>query len=111
MRKRCGWSEKLKGCGFRLTRAREAIIDTLRNTEEHLSAEDIYLAIHKHHHHHHHLICMKCQKIIDYFDFIDDEIDYLKAVTKGLSKQYNFDIKGHLIRFHGLCEQCGEQKK
>jgi Fur family transcriptional regulator, ferric uptake regulator len=148
LRKRCGWSEKLTGCGFRLTKAREVIIEVLKNTKEHLSAEDIYMTMHQEYpeiglttvyrtlevlhstgivdkfdfderrarfelseefgskKHHHHLICTKCQKIVDYFDFMDEEINYLEIVTKGLSKKYDFNIKGHLISFHGICSNC-----
>lgn len=38
---------KFKGCGYRLTVPRQAILDVLSNTKEHLSAEDIYLQVHK----------------------------------------------------------------
>ncbi len=40
------WGKKLTGCGFRLTAAREIILDILSNTEQHLSAEDIYITVH-----------------------------------------------------------------
>lgn len=40
------WGQKLKGFGFRLTAPREAILEVLTNTDKHLSAEDIYMAIH-----------------------------------------------------------------
>lgn len=42
-----GWLHgKFQGCGYRLTLGREAILDVLSKTEEHLSAEDIYIKIH-----------------------------------------------------------------
>jgi len=41
------WHGKMKGCGYRLTIPRQAILDVLSKTSEHLSAEDIYLAVHK----------------------------------------------------------------
>lgn len=28
--------------------------------------------------HHHHLVCINCQKVINYTDFIDDEVELLK---------------------------------
>ncbi|MDD4294107.1 MAG: Fur family transcriptional regulator [Candidatus Omnitrophica bacterium] len=56
--------------------------------------------------HHHHLICTKCGKIIDYTDFIEDEVELLKKIEKGLSEKYNFNINDHLIQFTGLCEKC-----
>ena len=56
--------------------------------------------------HHHHLICTGCGNIIDYADFIDEEIELLKKTEKGLSKKYNFKITNHLIQFYGLCAKC-----
>ncbi len=40
---------KFKGCGYRLTVPRQAILDVLAKTTEHLSAEEIYLEVHKVH--------------------------------------------------------------
>jgi len=56
--------------------------------------------------HHHHLICTKCKRVIDYTDFIDEELEFLKKAEKGLSKKYHFDITNHEIQFNGLCEKC-----
>jgi Fur family ferric uptake transcriptional regulator len=139
---------KLKGCGHRLTIPRQAILDVLSKTREHLSAEDIYFEVHKVHPaiglttvyrtlellvqtgmvfkfdfgdgraryelsespkgigHHHHLVCTGCRRIIDYTDFIDEEIELLKKTEKGLSEKYNFKITNHMIQFHGLCRKC-----
>jgi Fur family ferric uptake transcriptional regulator len=41
------WHGKMRGCGYRLTVPRQAILDVLSKTSQHLSAEDIYLAVHK----------------------------------------------------------------
>ncbi len=60
--------------------------------------------------HHHHLICTGCNRVIDYTDFIDDEIELLKRTEQGLSKKYNFKITNHLIQFYGLCEKCSAKK-
>ncbi len=59
--------------------------------------------------HHHHLVCVRCNKIIDYTDFVKDETDFINKSEKGLSKIYNFDIKGHMIRFYGFCEKCRDK--
>ena len=59
--------------------------------------------------HHHHLICSACKKIIDYDDFINEEVELLKKTEKALEKKHNFKITNHLIQFFGLCENC--QKK
>ena len=56
--------------------------------------------------HHHHLICTKCGKIIDYSDFVDEELKLVKKTEEILAKKYNFAIKDHNIEFLGLCEKC-----
>jgi Fur family ferric uptake transcriptional regulator len=139
---------KFKSSGYRLTVPRQAILETLHNTSGHLSAEDIYLSVHKGYPaiglttvyrtlellvrtglvfkfdfgdgraryelsegpqsmgHHHHLVCTGCGRIVDYKDFIEEELDLLKKTEKGLSKKYNFKITNHLIQFYGLCDRC-----
>jgi len=56
--------------------------------------------------HHHHLICTKCGKIIDYRDFVQEELDLVKKTEDALSKRHNFTITDHNIEFLGLCEKC-----
>ncbi|HHV80793.1 MAG TPA: transcriptional repressor [Candidatus Atribacteria bacterium] len=41
------WEPRFREAGFRLTMPRQVILEVLSNTEEHLSAEEIYLLIHK----------------------------------------------------------------
>lgn len=143
-----GWHKRFRGQGYRLTIPREAILHVLTNTEEHLSAEDIYMVVHQKYpaiglttvyrtldilvqmgvvfkfdfgdgrsryeltehfsgkKHHHHLICTMCSRIIDYTDFIDDELELLDRTKKTLSKKHNFQITGHMMQFYGLCEKC-----
>lgn len=52
-RKRCKgplwWHGRIQGSGYRITASREAILEVLSDTSEHVSAEDIYLAVHKIH--------------------------------------------------------------
>jgi Fur family ferric uptake transcriptional regulator len=139
---------KFRGCGYRLTVPRQAILDVLSKTIKHLSAEDIYLEVHKVYPaiglttvyrtlellvrtglvfkfdfgdgraryelsegpksigHHHHLVCTGCGRIVDYTDFINEEIELLKQTEKGLSRKYKFKITNHLIQFYGLCDKC-----
>jgi len=151
----CGpmwWHGKFKGCGYRLTIGREAILSVLSKAEDHLSAEDIYMKIHprcpnvglttiyrtldvlsnlgmvykfdfgdgraryelaegpKGAHHHHHLVCTSCNRVIDYTDFIDEEVELLRETEKGLSRKYDFKINNHVIQFYGLCDQCNKQE-
>ena len=56
--------------------------------------------------HHHHLVCTKCNKVIDYKDFIEEEEKLFKKTEKVLSENYNFEITDHLVRFYGLREEC-----
>jgi Fur family transcriptional regulator, ferric uptake regulator len=58
--------------------------------------------------HHHHLICTNCNRVIDYTDFIDEEIELLNQTERGLSKKYDFRITNHLIQFYGLCSECAK---
>ncbi|MBN2543696.1 transcriptional repressor [bacterium] len=56
--------------------------------------------------HHHHLVCTRCGKIIDYTDFVDEEVVLLRKVENRLTKKYKFDIKNHQIHFYGICDEC-----
>lgn len=56
--------------------------------------------------HHHHLVCTSCNKVVNYRDFIDDEIELLNKTEKALSIKFNFKIQDHLIQFYGLCDKC-----
>lgn len=143
-----GWHGRFHGRGLRFTEPRRAILDVLSTTIDHLSAEDIYLAVHSDYPgiglttvyrtlelliemglvyrfqfgdgrnryeliqnaqkpgHHHHLVCINCRKIIDYDDFVDEEVELLKKVEKALSEKYNFQITNHVIQFYGICKDC-----
>ena len=146
------WHGRFRGAGFRITLPRQAILDVLSKTQRHLSAEDVYMSVHKVYpavglttiyrtlellaqmglvfkfdfgdgraryelaigpkgvRHHHHLVCTACGRVIDYTDFIDDEIELLQQTEKGLSKKYSFEITNHLIQFYGLCDNCKSKK-
>jgi Fur family ferric uptake transcriptional regulator len=56
--------------------------------------------------HHHHLVCLSCGKIIDYNDFIQDEVKFFDKIQKSLSEKYKFNIKNHEVYFYGTCKQC-----
>ena len=146
------WHGRFKGCGHRMTVPRQSILDVLSRTSKHLSAEDVYMAVHKVYpnvglttvyrtlellvqiglvlkfdfgdgraryelsggpkgaYHHHHLVCTSCGRIVDYTDFIDDEVELLNQTEKGLSKKFNFKITNHLIQFYGLCDKCNSKE-
>ena len=151
-RRGCGWENKFRGCGYRITIPRQAVLDELSSSLKHLSAEDIYISVHKKYpgvglttiyrtldllismglvhrfdfgdgrtryeltegenkQHHHHLVCTGCGKIIDYTDFVDEELKFLKRAETVLSKKHKFSIKSHQIHFYGLCKGCSTEKK
>lgn len=56
--------------------------------------------------HHHHLICTRCGTIINYRDFVREELDLVKKTEEALTKKYHFAIQDHNIEFLGLCEKC-----
>lgn len=146
------WHGKFRGCGYRLTVGRKAVLGVMSGSEGHLSAEDIYLHIRskypnvglttvyrtldvlstlgmvskldfgdgraryelaqgpKGERHHHHLVCTCCNKVIDYTDYIEEEVQLLKETEKGLENKYKFKITNHMIQFYGLCEKCVSDK-
>lgn len=147
------WLGRLQCLGYRVTVPRQIILNILSKTDEHLSAEDVYLQAHKTYPriglttvyrtlellermgvvskfdfgdnrsryelirgpeeggHHHHLVCTNCARIIDYTDFIDEEVELLKKTEKGLSEKYKFKVTNHVIQFYGLCDQCQKAEK
>ncbi len=146
------WHGRFRGCGYRMTMPRQSILDVLSRTSKHLSAEDVYIAVHKIYsnvglttvyrtlellvqmglvfkfdfgdgraryelsegpkgvRHHHHLVCTDCGRVVDYTDFIDEEVELLNQTEKGLSKKFNFKITNHLIKFHGICDKSKTKK-
>ena len=56
--------------------------------------------------HHHHMVCSRCGRIIDYSDFMEEEVEFIKGLETELSKKHKFKINSHQIHFYGLCERC-----
>jgi Fur family ferric uptake transcriptional regulator len=56
--------------------------------------------------HHHHLICTECGKIINYDDFLQEEIELFTKIEKSLKEKFKFDIKTHEVQFYGICNNC-----
>jgi len=56
--------------------------------------------------HHHHLICRCCQRVIDYSDFINEEVLLIKKLEKIVSDTHQFTIEDHMLSFTGLCKLC-----
>lgn len=140
------WQHRLQGHGSRWTVPRRAILELLSQTSNHMSAKEVYAALHKMYPgiglttvyrtldllvrmgllhrfafgtgesryeftdtkntHHHHLICTNCSKIVDYTDFMDEELELVKKTEEALEKKHNFRISDHNIEFYGLCAKC-----
>jgi Fur family ferric uptake transcriptional regulator len=143
------WQHRLQGHGARWTAPRRAILELLSRTSKHMSAKEVYGALHKMYPgmglttvyrtldllvrmgllnklsfgsaesryefrsgaeetRHHHLICMKCGKIIDYQDFVDEELELVKKTEDTLARKHGFKIIDHNIEFLGFCPKCGD---
>ena len=55
--------------------------------------------------HHHHLICINCNKIIEFND--EALIDFEKQIEK----EYDFEIRDHIIKFYGVCKDCKQESE
>ncbi len=59
---------------------------------------------------HHHLVCTACGLIIEYNDFLSEEIEILQIIQSKLSKKFNFSVMNHLVQYYGLCSKCSSEK-
>lgn len=50
--------------------------------------------------HHDHLICIKCNKIIEFYDKTIEE------KQEEIAKKFNFKMTDHTMKIIGLCENC-----
>jgi len=145
------WQNRFFDASFRLTNPREIVLNILKNTNKHLSAEEIYIDAIKINpsiglttiyrtldlftqigvvqkidfgdgraryeltnnprkkDHHHHLICMKCKTILNYTDFVNEELELMKKTEPALSTKYQFKIFYHTIHFYGVCKKCQQE--
>ncbi len=55
--------------------------------------------------HHHHIICMNCNRLIE---FGDCELEGLAA---SLEARYGVHITGHLLEFYALCNHCQHERE
>ena len=51
-------------------------------------------------------ICTNCGKIMDYSEFLDEELRLVKKTEERLTKKYNFIVQDHNIEFFGICKKC-----
>lgn len=53
-------------------------------------------------HQHHHLVCQQCGSIIEV------KMDLLDELERTISKEYDFVIQNHDLKFYGICKKCKE---
>jgi len=54
--------------------------------------------------HHDHLICIECEKLIEFYDEIIEE------QQKKIAKKFNFKMTGHSMNITGICKECQEKQ-
>ncbi|MCK4463239.1 MAG: transcriptional repressor [Candidatus Omnitrophica bacterium] len=97
------WAGRFAGAGYRMTIPRQEILHVLNTTDEHLSAEDIYLKVRKVYPGiglttvYRTLELLVDMDIIRKFDFGDDRARYELAIGP----------KGVRHHHHLVCENCG----
>ncbi len=52
---------------------------------------------------HHHLICSDCGAVVEFEECVID------GLQQNLSERFDFQIRGHLLEFYGLCSRCHER--
>ncbi|MCU0512624.1 MAG: transcriptional repressor [Anaerolineae bacterium] len=52
--------------------------------------------------HHHHIICMVCNRIIEFDDC------GLEGMAAALEERLHVRLEGHLLEFYGRCDRCRE---
>lgn len=50
--------------------------------------------------HHDHLICIKCGKIVSFYD------KFIEARQDIICKEKNFNTQGHTMILYGICQEC-----
>jgi len=50
--------------------------------------------------HHDHMVCIKCQKIIEFYD------EELEKLQEKVASKNNFLIKNHNMLLYGICKEC-----
>lgn len=56
------------------------------------------------HEHHDHMVCLECERIIE---FRDDELERRQELA---AKRVGFRIQRHSLRLYGMCKQCQQQQ-
>ncbi|MCK5942721.1 MAG: transcriptional repressor, partial [Planctomycetes bacterium] len=57
------------------------------------------------HEHHDHMVCLECEKIIE---FRDDELERRQELA---AKRVGFEIQRHSLRIYGRCKECRREQR
>ena len=52
--------------------------------------------------HHDHLVCMKCGKVVEFFD------EAIERRQKAIAEKYGFTLEDHSLVIYGICPSCRE---
>jgi len=55
--------------------------------------------------HHDHMICLNCNKIIEFYD------DELEALQEKIAKKLGFKLITHELNMYGICKECQKRSK
>jgi Fur family ferric uptake transcriptional regulator len=50
--------------------------------------------------HHHHVVCLECQKTVEFDECV------LQELEQRLSDTLGFELEGHLVEMYGRCPDC-----
>lgn len=50
--------------------------------------------------HHDHMICMECEKIVEFYD------DELEKIQENIAKDKGFKLQSHTMMLYGICSDC-----
>ncbi len=50
--------------------------------------------------HHDHIICVKCNKVVEFFD------EELENIQERIAKENKFKIVNHRLNLYGVCHSC-----
>ncbi len=53
--------------------------------------------------HHDHMICLKCGKIIEFFD------EGLESLQENIAQKHNFKLITHELNMYGICSNCQKE--
>jgi len=57
------------------------------------------------HEHHDHMVCLSCERILE---FRDDELERRQELA---AKRVGFSIQRHSLRLYGTCKQCQQEQR